>query len=372
MKFLRPVCLFLCLIFVAPLLGESISSWPIFRGTPAQTGASTTNIADKLEVLWSFYAGDGVEATPVHDGKTAYLGTLDGKFHAVNLTDGKALWTVKTGPIRAAACIVADLVVVGDTDGKIVAFDKAKGTIKWTLDTMGEISGGANTDGTSILQGTHDNSLYCLDLLGKVRWKFPMEGPFYGTPAIAGGKTFAAGCDSTLHIIEIETGKEVASVALNGQTGASASILGDKLYVGTMSKEVQAIQIKQAKADWAFSPNVRPAEFRSSAVATPDMVIIGARDKRVHALDAATGKPRWSYLTGGWVDGSPVVASKKVIAPSLDGNLYVLGLEKGELLQKVVLDGPIAGSVALAGNRVLVASDRKDDKGGTLFLLGGK
>ncbi len=372
MKFLPPVCLVLSLIFVAPLWGDSVLAWPIFRGTPAQTAASTTSIADKLDVLWSFYAGDGVEATPVHDGKTVFLGTLDGKFHAVNLADGKLVWTVKTGPIRAAACILADLVVVGDADGKVVAFEKAKGAIKWTLDTMGEISGGANTDGTSILLGTHDNSLYCLDPLGKVRWKFPMEGPFYGTPAIAHGKTFAAGCDSTLHIIDIESGKEVASVALNGQTGASASILGDKLYVGTMSKEVQAIQIKQAKADWTFSPEVRPAEFRASASVTQELVIIGARDKRVHALDAVTGKPRWSFLTGGWVDGSPVIAAKKVIAPSLDGNLYVLGLEKGELLQKVVLDGPIAGSVGLAGNRVLVASDRKDEKGGTLFLLGEK
>lgn len=356
----------------AGVFAESIIPWPVFRGSPGQTASVGTKIPDKLAVLWSFPAGDGVEATPVHDGKTAYIGTMDGKFHAVNLADGKALWTAKTGPIKAAACIVGDMVVVGDSDGKVIAFDKAKGTQKWTFDTMGEITGGANTDGQCILQGTHDNSLYCLDLNGKERWKFPMEGPFYGTPAIANGKTFAAGCDSTLHIIDIQTGKESASVTLNGQTGASASILGDRLYVGTMSKEVQAILVKDAKADWTYSPDVRPAEFRSSAATTQSTIVIGARDKRVHALDAKTGKPLWSYLTGGWIDGSPVVVSEKVLAPSLDGSLYVLGLDKGNLIQKVTLDGPLAGSVALAGEKVLVASDRRDDKGGTLFLLGAK
>ena len=100
------IALIPALFLGASAFAESIIPWPVFRGSAAQTASVDTKIPDKLSVLWSFPAGDGVEATPVHDGKTAYIGTLDGKFHAVNLADGKALWTAKTGPIKAAACIV--------------------------------------------------------------------------------------------------------------------------------------------------------------------------------------------------------------------------------------------------------------------------
>jgi len=351
---------------------NSAAPWPVFRGTPDQKAATKAQLPEKLEVLWSLPLGDGVEATPIHDGKTAYIGTMDGKFLAVDIASGKPVWTQKTGPIKATACLVGDLVVVGDADGKVTAFSKKDGTPVWNHDTMAEITGGPNTDGESILQGTHDNSLICFDLKGKIRWKFALEGPFYGTPAIADGKTFAAGCDSTLHIIDIKSGKEIGSVMLNGQTGASAGLEGNLLYVGTMSKEVQAIQLNQPKAEWSYSPEVRPSEFRASPAIASGIVVVGARDKRIHALEAATGKPLWSFLTGGWVDGSPVIASEKVISPSLDGTLYILDLKKGTLLQKIPLDGPLAGSPTLLGSKVLVASDRRDDRGGTLFCLGSK
>jgi len=346
--------------------------WPVFRGTPAQKAVVDTVLPAKLETIWSVPLGDGVEATPVHDGQTIFIGTLDNKFLAINLKDGKPVWTQKTGPIKAPACIVGDLVVVGDADGKICAFAKKDGALKWSHDSMAEITGGPNTDGEVILQGTHDNTLFCFEKSGAIRWKFPMEGPFYGTPAIAGGKTFAAGCDSTLHIIDIKTGKETGSVMLNGQTGASAGLDGELLFVGTMSKEIQAIRLKEPKADWTYSATTRPGEFRASPAISQGIVVAGSRDKRVHAVEAATGKFLWSHLTGAWVDGSTVIAADKAIVPSLDGNLYILDLKKGTLIQKVVLDGPLAGSPAMAANRILIASDRRDDKGGTLFCLGMK
>lgn len=352
--------------------GTLVKPWPMFRGTPEQKGSVATKLPDKLETLWSIPIGDGVEATPVHDGQLVFIGSLDNKFQAFNLKDGKPVWSQKTGPIKAPACVVGDLVVVGDSDGKISAFNKKDGTLKWSHDSMAEITGGANTDGESILQGTHDNTLICFELNGTIRWKFTLEGPFYGTPAIAGGKTFAAGCDSTLHVIDIKTGKESGSVMLNGQTGASACLDGGLLFLGTMSKEVQAIELKTPKADWSYTPENRPNEFRASPAVSQGIVVAGSRDKRVHAMEAKTGKFLWSFLTGGWVDGSPVIADEKVIVTSLDSNLYILDLKKGTLLQKVSLDGPLAGSPAMAGNRILIASDRRDDKGGTLFCLGAK
>ena len=60
-------------------------------------------------------------------------------------------------------------------------------------------------------------------------------------------------------------------------------------------------------------------------------------------------------------------AGGRVYVGSLDSNLYVLDLEKGTLVQKVELDGPVTGSPAVAEGCLLVGTEK-----GTLYCLGGK
>ena len=44
--------------------------------------------------------------------------------------------------------------------------------------------------------------------------------------AVAEGRTFVAGCDSILHVVSTDQGKELAQVDLGGQAGASAAVDG--------------------------------------------------------------------------------------------------------------------------------------------------
>lgn len=53
---------------------------------------------------------------------------------------------------------------------------------------------------------------------------------------------------------------------------------------------------------------------------------------KVQALDAATGKERWSFFTGGPVRFAPAVADGRVFAASDDGHLYCLAADSGKLL----------------------------------------
>ena len=69
---------------------------------------------------------------------------------------------------------------------------------------------------------------------------------------MAGDRTFVAGCDSTLHVLDVDNGKELGSVDLGGQAGATAAVAGDQLYVGTMSNQVLAIDWKKAEIVWTF------------------------------------------------------------------------------------------------------------------------
>ena len=52
-------------------------------------------------------------------------------------------------------------------------------------------------------------------------------------------------------------------------------------------------------------------------------VYVGSYDHKVYALDAATGRPRWTYTTGDLVT-SPTVAGGTVYVGSADHKVYAL------------------------------------------------
>jgi outer membrane protein assembly factor BamB len=188
-----------------------------------------------------------------------------------------------------------------------------------------------------------------------------------GTPAIVNDRTFAAGCDSTLHVLDLATGKELGSVELGGQIGATAAIVGDHLYVGTMTNQFLAIDWKKPAIAWTFEATKRQQPFYASAAVTDKLVIAGSRDKQVRALDRQTGKEVWHFETRNKVDSSPVVTGDRVYAGSQDGKLYVLDLEKGTEITRYDLGNAIVASPAVAENHLVIGTDD-----GTIYCLGAK
>jgi outer membrane protein assembly factor BamB len=353
------------LVAAAPVAPKD--EWLLFRGGAAQTGVASSELPDKLEVLWKFETADGIESTPAIVGGVVYVGSLDENLYALDLVKGSQKWKYKSGPIKAPVSVRDGGVYVGDSDGMFHCVDAASGAKRWTYETGAEITSGANFSGDAVLFGSWDESLYCLTMDGKERWKFKTQGPVNGSPAVVEGKTFVAGCDSNLHVLDIAKGKELSAVDLGGQAAATAAVLGDRLYVGTMSNQVQAVDWKKGEVAWTFQPEERAMPFYGSAAVTEALVVVGSRDKRVYALDRQTGKEKWNFATKGRVDASPVVVGGRAYVGSLDGNLYVLDLATGRQLQKIELDGPVTGSPAVAAGRLLVGTGK-----GTLYCLGAK
>src|SRR5207249_3622398 len=120
------------------------------------------------------------------------------------------------------------------------------------------------------------------------------QGPVNGSAVVSGDLTFVAGCDSNLHIIDLNNGKSLAQVELGGQAGATAAVLKDKLYVGTMTNQFLAIDLAKKEILWTYEPE-RSQPFYSSAAVTDKGVVVGGRDKLVHCLDRAKGTPLWTF-----------------------------------------------------------------------------
>jgi outer membrane protein assembly factor BamB len=346
------------------------ADWPVFRGNALQTGVASSELPDQLEVLWKFEA-KAFEGTAAIVGNLVFVGCQDEFLYALNLRDGKPKWKYKaSAPIKVGAAFNGGAVYVGDEDGKFHCVDAQSGEKRWIFDTDADITSAASFDGNKVLFGSGDQMLYCLnkDRGGKPLWTFKVPGgPVMGSPAIIDNKTFVAGCDSALHVIDTAKGTEIKEIELDGQVGASAALVGDVLYVGTMTNQVQAVNWKEGKVAWSYEAAKKQLPFYASVAATRELVLAGSRDRCLHALDRKTGQMKWVFPTGGKVDSSPVVAGKRVYFGSADGKLYVVDLATGQQVQALQLGKGILASPAVSGNRLVIGT-----VDGVLYCLGKK
>jgi len=354
---------------MAPL--RATDTWPVFRGDALNSGVGDATLPAQLEILWKFPTKDGVEGTAAIVGDTVYVGSLDGQLHALDLKSGAEKWHAATGPIKTAVGVCEGRVYVGDEEGGFHCFDAKAGKPLWKFTIEAGITSGVNFADRRILFGSEDETLHCLNKGGKELWRFRVPGgPVLGTPAIVGDKTFVSGCDSNLHILSTVDGKELATVPLDGQTGASVAVKDKMLYVGTMSNQVLAIDLQKPGVRWRYeSPRRQP--FYASAALTETLAVIGGRDKEVHALDRRTGKEVWHFAADRKVDSSAVVDGNRIFVGSSDGNLYVLDIAGGKAVQKFPLTrGEILASPAVGGHCLIIGT--RGGTAGAVYCLGAR
>jgi outer membrane protein assembly factor BamB len=361
-------------IVVTALLGPSLAAqengskdWPVFRGNGAQTGVAASALPDNLAVSWSFKSQDAIEGSPIIAADTVYVGSLDGKFYALDLKSGQKKWEYQTGGIKTAAAARDGAVYVGDIKGIFHCIDAATGKKRWTVATKGAIHSPANFAGDNIVFGCYDHHLYCVSGAGKVLWQCKTKEKLHGAAAVAGDRVLIAGCDKALHVVDLAKGNEVLAVPLGGHIAASPAVHGDRLYIGNMdSNQFMAIDWKKGDVLWKFEAKRNPQPFYSSAAITDELVVAGSRDKLVRAWKRQTGAEVWTFATKGRVDSSPLIVDKRVIVGSLDGHLYIIDLSRGTEQARFNL-GPINGSAAVGGQCLVVASFR-----GEIFCLAAK
>ena len=345
------------------------ADWPVFRGNPQSTGVGTADLPAQLKERWVFKCKDSVEGAPAVVGEVVYVASTDKHLYALDLATGQEKWKTKLGIMRASPAVKGKRVYVGDVEGKVYCVDAATGKPVWTYEspTGGEIASGVNFHGENVLVAAQGMPVTCLDKDGKPVWTFEIDGGSNGTPTVSGDTAFASGCDSLFHAIDAKTGKGLWSVELGGQAAATTAVAGDFAYIGTVTHQVIAVDLKNKKKGWTFEPARRGQEFRASAAVTDKLVITGSRDKKVYALDRATGEEKWAVVTEGMVDPSPVVVGERVYVGCLSstGEFFVLDLKTGKQIQEITLDGAVSGSVAVGPDCVLVGTEK-----GSLYCLG--
>lgn len=334
--------------------------WPIFRGNMLQTGVSNATLPEALVKRWTFNAKNPVQGSPVILGQTVFFVTAKGKLHAVDLAQGKPKWDYQATPCIVGPAAHDGAVYLGDSAGFFHCVDTASGKLRWAVETETEIGSAANFAQDKILFGCDDFRLYCVSKTGKILWQYQTKEKVRGTPAVVGDQVVFGSCDRMVHIVDLAKGEKTASLKFGGHIAASVAVHGDHAYVGDMSNEFRAADWKKKVLLEPFeAPRGKPAYFSSPAV-NDELVIVGSRDNNVVAWHRKTGKLAWTFATKGRVDGSPVIAGKRVLITSFDGFLYVLDTARGTELTRIDLGGSSVSTPAVADGSVIVATNTGD------------
>jgi polyvinyl alcohol dehydrogenase (cytochrome) len=133
-------------------------------------------------------------------------------------------------------------------------------------------------------------------------WRARFTGAVDGTPAVARGVVIAGSAGGEVRALNATNGETVWSRRGLGAIAGSPTISGDRVFVGSLSGSVYAIDLMHGDQAWSWKGPAGAAIWGSPAV-YGDEVVIGVASPygdqplvpgRLYALDAATGRQRWT------------------------------------------------------------------------------
>ena len=357
-------------LFLLLFIGNAaFANWTSFRGNPQLTGVADSKLPENPQLLWAFKVGDMIESTAAVVDGIVYIGVLDGFLYAIDVETGEKRWTYPAnGPIKASPSIHDGSIYFGDGEGVFHAVDISTQQAKWQFHTEGEIISSANFAGNRVLFGSYDGFLYCLNQEnGELAWKFETEGYIHGTPGVwkqtasesGNVQNFAivTGCDSYLRVLNINDGTQGQQVNLGAYVGASPAISQNRIYCGTYGNEILGVSLDTGEIAWRYRHPERRFPFFASAALTEDMVIIGGRDKMVHALVPETGEPLWTYTTKSRIESSAVIVGRRAFLGTTRGMLIALDVSTGESVWEFATGSSIVASPSVADGKIYIGTE---------------
>jgi outer membrane protein assembly factor BamB/predicted phosphodiesterase len=217
----------------------------------------------------------------------------------------KAKWTLASeANVISTPAVAGNHVIFGNQNGIVKAVSIKDGTEKWSFVTGGPVFSSPAANGNLVVFGSADGFVYCLNASnGKLRWKYKTGSAVLGSPLIDQGKVYIGGSDGHFRSIDSNTGKLLWSYAgLKGPVVSTPVTYEDMIVYGAWDTNLYALNKKSGDLIWKWN-NGSPVRNYSPASCTPvihdGVIYIVAPDRYISAIDAATGKALWRSKDGG-------------------------------------------------------------------------
>ncbi|WEK54189.1 MAG: PQQ-binding-like beta-propeller repeat protein [Candidatus Cohnella colombiensis] len=373
---------------------EKKSESSMFRGDLKHTGLFDTKGPVELHgVKWKFQTKDKVRTSPVIALGTVYFGSDDGQFYAVNATTGTQSWAFKTeGAIKSSAAVIDQTVYFLSGDRKLYALNAEDGKLIWSYETAEQDeprdivdywqSSPAVSDG-NVYFGGGEGNFYAVDAnTGKLAWKkkLALDGYKYdkglvpilhSSPAIDKGVIYMglSGYDMSksqepgnVVALDAKTGDQLWVSPLLNAVDSSITVDDKALYFGMRNGGIASLDKQTGKYVWRGS---QVQYLLGSMAISGDTLFSGSSDGHVLvALEAATGKQKWSLKTVDAIHASPATDGETVYVACGNhytednhGLIYAVDAKTGEQIWTYQTGGNVYSSPALDQGVLFIGSD---------------
>ena len=330
--------------------------------------------------------------------------------------------------LRMHPALIADLVIAADGYGVVQANDRFSGKRIWRTEIGGVesgwfsafnfmdrrdpsfVAGGVGSGAGLVLLGTTNGEVVALDASdGREQWRAELGSEVVAPPVARRDSVFVRTIDGRLMALDAANGDEIWSfdnqVPILTLRGTSPPVVdGDIVYAGFANGKVSAVRIGNGEPIWEHrvmlpegrSELERMVDADTKPLVTGNAVFVGAYQGRVKSLSRRDGRPRWEQeistfldLAEGYgqvyaIDAEDVVTAidqqsgevvwtqedfkrRKLTAPTAFSNYVVFGDDEGYLHVIAQRDGRHLGRSKIDGKGLRSAPVVAD---GTLYVLG--
>ena len=150
-------------------------------------------------VIWTYHAPGAVKASPSLANGLLYFGDYSGHIQAISELTGRRVWIsgsggalLGNGTFYSTAAVIYGRVFLGNTDGRVYAYDAFTGGLDWAVQTGAYVyASPAVTNapgiGPTVFEGSYDGTFRALNARsGHVSWTFKAHGRISGSATVIG------------------------------------------------------------------------------------------------------------------------------------------------------------------------------------------
>ena len=299
------------------------TDWPTFHFDAANTGFNPyENVlnADNVSSLmpkWKTATAPGAAPDPVIAGGIVYVAPADGIVRALNATDGSLIWSHDTGGAMSgfAPTVSGGRVYVTNEAGDAVALSASTGDQLWSVDLGTDAMGETVADGTFYV-GASDGTMttvYALNAsTGATRWSRVADAGAQA-PVSRGLLYLAALGNCSVTALDTVSGAQAWQTELcseevdDQQAGAAANgaLFGD--FDGQSGDELEALDATNGDVLWG--EHVDPGGSPEDGAPAVAYGMVFEVNRYLWAMNATTGQTVWMNQSARTILSSPAVAN---------------------------------------------------------------
>jgi len=326
----------------------------------------------KIKKLWSAGVGDGqgdglYRIQPAISRDVIYAASAEGRVRAFERAKGKSLWKVDLDtPLSGGVGVYENAVLLGSSEGFVLKLDAGSGELLWSTQLRGEVLSPPQADGKVVIAQTYDGKIQGLDFhTGEILWTYDSNVPVLtirGTsvPILNNGVVYAGFANGRVLAFNAQTGAigwEVRVAISQGRSeierivdvDGTMQLAGKELYAASYQGRVVAIDVASGRKLW--QQDVSSFSGVSQGFGN---IYVADEDGTVTAYLRNGQGVRWTQTALGYRELSrPTPVSSYVAVADFEGYVHLLSQVNGEFAGRVKVDGDGVRADMLSDGNIL-------------------